>query len=282
MQKMILSFHPLFEADQNILCAGRPPDDGDLAAIKAAKAVILSQGCSQKLYEMARENCKRVFPNYDVRFKYPGKTGQALLFRELNAPHPQSFVFADVDEFMQEHGDGTDRLPLKLPFVFKFDWGGEGDTVYLIDSRAALRDVLKNAIACEKSGQKGFLTQEYIPGQNRTLRVVVMGQKKTSYWRVQANSDSFQANLSKGAVIETEGDPDLQQLGIGAVETVCRQTGIDLAGFDVIFSHGSIANRRALLLEINYFFGRTGLGGSEAYYKMLQTEISNWLNKQRL
>ena len=38
---MIVSFHPLFEADKNIISAGREPDADDLAAIKAADAVIL-------------------------------------------------------------------------------------------------------------------------------------------------------------------------------------------------------------------------------------------------
>jgi len=33
-----------------------------------------------------------------------------------------------------------------------------------------------------------------------------------------------------------------------------------------------------LFLEINYFFGRKGLGGSEAYYKLLQQEIDRWIN----
>jgi ribosomal protein S6--L-glutamate ligase len=32
-----------------------------------------------------------------------------------------------------------------------------------------------------------------------------------------------------------------------------------------------------MLLEINYFFGRRGLGGSEAYYKILLAEIQVWL-----
>ena len=66
---MIVSFHPLFEADKNILCAGREPDADDLKAIKAAKAVILPQGCRQSLYEMARDNCQHVFPDYAARFK---------------------------------------------------------------------------------------------------------------------------------------------------------------------------------------------------------------------
>ena len=33
-----------------------------------------------------------------------------------------------------------------------------------------------------------------------------------------------------------------------------------------------------MLLEINYFFGRKGLGGSEAYYKILHEEIRTWLD----
>ena len=40
------------------------PDDLD--AIRAADAVILPQGCYQSLYEMARKNCKHVFPNFDL------------------------------------------------------------------------------------------------------------------------------------------------------------------------------------------------------------------------
>ena len=50
----------------------------------------------------------------------------------------------------------------------------------------------------------------------------------------------------------------------------------DLAGVDVVFS-AQENDAPPLLLEINYFFGRKGLGGSEAYYKILQAEIQTWL-----
>ncbi len=73
---MILSFHPCFEADKNIICAGRDPGADEMAAIKAADAVILPQGCRKSLYEMATENCPLVFPDYSARFKYPGKINQ--------------------------------------------------------------------------------------------------------------------------------------------------------------------------------------------------------------
>jgi ribosomal protein S6--L-glutamate ligase len=32
------------------------------------------------------------------------------------------------------------------------------------------------------------------------------------------------------------------------------------------------------MLEINYFFGRRGLGGSDAFYEILKREINTWLS----
>ena len=102
---MIVSFHPLFEADKNIICAGRDPDADDLVAIKKASAVILSQGCRQSLYEMARDNCSHVFPNYDTRFNYPGKIGQTRLFQKYSTAHPHTEIYPSLDEFRKQFGD---------------------------------------------------------------------------------------------------------------------------------------------------------------------------------
>ena len=66
---MILSFHPCYEGDKNIICAGRRPDEHDRAAMAQADAVILPQGCTRLLYEAARHHCLHVFPDYgfDIR-----------------------------------------------------------------------------------------------------------------------------------------------------------------------------------------------------------------------
>ncbi len=87
---MILSYHPCFEADRNLLCAGREPDADDLTAIKSADAVILPQGCYQSLYEMARNTCSHVFPNIDATFKYHGTRSQAKLCQEQDITHPET------------------------------------------------------------------------------------------------------------------------------------------------------------------------------------------------
>ncbi len=270
---MIASFHPCFEADDNRICAGRLPNADDLALIRSADAVILPQGCSEALYRMAHDYCSHVFPNYNARFGYPGKSGQARLFREAGAAYPQTVAFGSLDiwrQYFQKHG-----LPFSWPMVLKQDWGGEGDNVYLISNAEALERALDHVRACEATGQKGFLLQEYIAAGNRSLRVVVIHHHMTSYWRTHDQPENFYASLAGGARIDRDSDIALQAQAIQAVRTFCDRTGIDLAGFDLLFSETGSAS--PLFLEINYFFGRQGLGGSEAYYTLLLAQIRQWL-----
>lgn len=274
---MILSYHPFFVADRNIICAGRNPDSKDLSAIRASDAVILPQGCSRPLYEMARQNCARVFPNFDVRFGYGGKVGQARLFRELNVSHPETRTFRNLETFYIQYGKNLDKKALAFPFIFKFDWGGEGHHVYLIKSPDNLKNLLKVAESFEATGRSGFLVQTFFPSKNRTLRVAVVGETFISYWRVLKGSPDLRANLSRGAEIDADADPELQQAAVSAVKAFCRRTGINLAGFDLLFAPET-SSTAPQFLEINYYFGRKGLGGSEAFYKLLCAEILKWLD----
>jgi len=273
---MIVSFHPLFEADKNIICAGREPGADDLAAIKAAEAVILPQGCRQSLYEMARDNCRHVFPDYDARFNHPGKIGQVRLFQKNGTAHPHAETYASLADFRRQYGDDSKDIAFELPCVFKFDWGGEGETVYLINSRKDVNNVLQKAADFEKSGQKGFLLQEYVPTKGKTLRVVIIGRTLISYWRIQENTDGFLSSVSHGARIDAALEPERQKVAKVFVKNFCNKTGINLAGFDVIFAPVK-EYIKPLMLEINYFFGRRGLGGSESFYEILKKEIHNWL-----
>ncbi|MFZ0484991.1 MAG: hypothetical protein WAL93_16510 [Desulfobacterales bacterium] len=273
---MILSYHPCFEADKNRLCAGRKPGTDDLAAILAADAVILPQGCYESLYTMARNNCKHVFPNFDAKFKYKGKIGQARLFQNINAAHPKTEIHLNMDAFSKHYGGSPEKPGFDFPFVFKFDWGGDGDHVYLIQSVENFSNVLQIARKYETSGQKGFIIQEYIPANNRSLRVVVIGRTIVSYWRIQHNTDHFLSNVAKGAMIDYDSDHDLQKTAIMSVKNFCSQTRINLAGFDILFSSKKKVET-PLFLEINYFFGRQGLGGSDNFYDILTKEIMKWI-----
>jgi ribosomal protein S6--L-glutamate ligase len=138
--------------------------------------------------------------------------------------------------------------------------------------------------AAERSGQRGFLVQQWIPTENRSLRVVVIGRHIQSYWRVQPRSDLFGTAISSGAYVDHDADADLQAAGRTSAKKLCRLTGLQLVGLDYIFDHRGLEKEKQepLILEINHFFGRRGLGGSENFYRILVREIDAWLDRLHL
>jgi ribosomal protein S6--L-glutamate ligase len=275
---MIISYNPVIVADKNLICAGREPDESDLAAIRRARAVILSQGSYGSLYRMARENCPHVFPNMDIRFDYPGKSNQIRLFRRLGLAHPPTRLFASTNAFKEK------KPCLDFPLVLKLDWGGEGKTVFKADDPASLARILDHVQACEQTNQHGFLIQAFIPCNRRSLRVAVIGDQTIAYWRIQSDKQPFGTALSQGALIDRHSRLDLQTAAKTVVRDICRKTGLQLAGFDFIFDDRTLRQGQILplMLEINFFFGRTGLGGSEAYYDLYQQAVDEWLVELKL
>ena len=107
----------------------------------------------------------------------------------------------------------------------------------------------------------------------------MIGETQVAYWRIQDNADVFGTSVGQGARIDTESDPHLRHQALTLTRRFCRQSRINLAGFDLIFDEtaGKQKDPQPLFLEINYFFGRSGLGGSARFYAVLQAEIDKWL-----
>jgi ribosomal protein S6--L-glutamate ligase len=268
---MILSFHPCYVADENRICAERPPGEADLDRIRAAAAVVLPQGCKPELYTLAREHAAHVFPNYEARFDYPGKTGQIRLFQELQVPHPTTRLYRTPGAVLAPGEAAHIATEIGYPLVFKLDFGGEGDTVARIEDPHHLHNHVKTVTT---QYQGPCLVQAYIPAGQRSLRVVVIGRRLISYWRINTSEDRFGTSAGKGARIDHEADPHLQHLAREATRDFCHHSKINLAGFDLLFTSSAT---RPLFLEINHYFGRRGLGGSDAFYAVLTAEIDHWL-----
>ncbi|MBC8421185.1 MAG: hypothetical protein H8E10_21620, partial [Desulfobacterales bacterium] len=66
--------------------------------------------------------------------------------------------------------------------------------------------------------------------------------------------------------------------GRSSAKALAKKTGINLAAIDFVFP---IADKdpEPLFLEINYYFGRRGLDGTENYYRLLYEAIQAWLRK---
>ncbi|MBW1771231.1 MAG: hypothetical protein JRJ17_08820 [Deltaproteobacteria bacterium] len=107
---------------------------------------------------------------------------------------------------------------------------------------------------------------------------MVIGDQLFSYWRIQEDPSQFATSLKAGAVINHDTDPELQDAGRAAVKAFCSKTRINLAGFDFLFSEKEKVPV-PLFLEINYFFGRRGLGGSLNYYELIDRAVEGWLGR---
>ncbi|HFQ88906.1 MAG TPA: glutathione synthase [Desulfobulbus sp.] len=273
---IVLSFHPTLAGDR-FLWEQASLGTEEIDLIRQARAVLLPQTVSRQLYFLVRHNCPAVFPDYDLRFQWEGKVGDAMLFQTFAAPHPPTRVYPRVEALEQDHPlVGYTRSPLVFPCVVKANRGGEGRYTWLVHDHADLEHVVRRLKALELKGWFGFIIQEYVAGVERDLRVVVMGERLLSYWRI---NPGFHKNVARGGTIDPGQEPELQARGRREVASLCRRTGINLAGFDLIFPRGS---RRPLFLEINYTFGRRGLGGTQGFQDMLQEEVRRWLDRQKI
>ncbi|MBN1102056.1 MAG: hypothetical protein JXL84_01440 [Deltaproteobacteria bacterium] len=272
---MILSFHPCFAADAQIILGDREITREDLSLIEDAEAILLPQGCPVTLYR-AVETCPGVvFPNYDMRFRYTGKRGQSVLFERMGWPHPATMRWGSVRDFrdyLRHSGD----LPHRMPFFLKRDLSHEGTGVYLIGEMTRIEFVLREI---ERCGDSGFISQDCIPCDGNVLRVVILGRKALSYWKRPERADELVISAGRNAWIDTQWREDLQEKGRAEALRFSEESGINLAAMDFVFSTADPAPR-PLILEINYYFGRRGLGGSLRYYRLLYDAIHEWLIEQ--
>lgn len=269
---MILSFHPCFTADRQVIFYSRRGINADdISLIRSAELIILPQACSEELYKLCEESGADIFPDYRTRFRYPGKTGQSVLIEETGLDQPGTFAWSSVKEFLEKFDESYQH---EYPFILKADSAHEGEGVFLVREKADLNS------AIDELGKKRdkFVSQEFIPSHGNVLRVVIMGDNYISYWKRPGESGSEITSMKKGAVVDREWRPDLQEKGRERAKELSVKTGINLAAVDFIFNINE-KDPLALLLEINYYFGRRGLGGTINYYKMLYQTLADWMYK---
>jgi ribosomal protein S6--L-glutamate ligase len=276
---MILSFHPCFDADRQVILGDRALRPEYVEWISRSDAIILPQSCSEDLYRRCVRSGAAVFPNYVKRFEFPGKIGQSALFEQMGFPHPETKRWTCVEEFRRAQGNAK-TAPHPFPFLIKEDRSHEGDGIYLIEGRESLRSALQELSRKEKSKQIGFVTQVFVPNHGNVFRTVVIGRYLTTYWKRFSRSAQPIVSLSKGARLDHKWRPDLQQKGKEAAEDFARATGINLAAIDSLFPLGREAE--PLFLEVNYYFGRRGLGGTLVYYRQVHGAIQEWLAEKGL
>ena len=272
---MILSFHPRVKGDVNLrLTLNGLFSSEQTQLISSARATVVTQSIKAHQYAFCREHCASLFPDYTYRFGFEGKYGNIQLFQKFDAPHPETACYKSVDQFKERHFKNQEPL-MPFPFVLKGDRGGGGWAVFLIENEDDLLGGLEVLADEYLHSTKRFIAQAYVPHRGRDLRVVIIGRITRAYWRCQYKPGEFRNNVGRGAVINRDLDPELKKEGINCVENFCSKTGINLAAFDVLFDR-SVPSPKPLLSEINFLFGRKGLGGSLRFYDLLNEAVEQW------
>lgn len=270
---MILSFHPCFVSDAQIILGDRKLSAEDRRLIRRADAILLPQTCSVALYEACANSKAHVFPDYELRFRYPGKVGQSRLFERLEIPHPATERWSSVKKFRDDL-KAENGPPHEMPFFLKADKSHEGDGVCLVTGKKSLDNALARL---EKIGSDRFISQELIPCQGNVLRTVVLHKRIVTYWKREDHA--IISTVSRGARVDKKWKPALRKKGREQARWISEITGINLAAFDLIFNLDD-PDPQPFVLEINYSFGRKGMGGSLKYYGLLLKALREWLKEK--
>jgi ribosomal protein S6--L-glutamate ligase len=258
-----VSFHPEIPMEENLPIFSPLEDPRTQGLLKAAAGVLLPSYVPPQRYRCITQWCRSWFPRLDTRFNHCGKTRQILLFRTHGVRHPESVLFQHAMELMN-HAAAAGP-PGGYPCVLKGDTGGGGSTVFPIRTPEDLPRFVERL-----PSDRPMLLQRWVNHGGMDLRVVVYGKQAVSYFRM--GDGRFYNNVCRGGRLDHESRPDLQQEGINAVRTFCERTAIDVAGFDLMFPDSG----EPVFIEINFHFGRKGLGGTPGHRRFWARAVQQW------
>ena len=198
-----------------------------------------------------------------------------MIFWLRKTRFPKTMQWDSIDHFIEALNN---VFPHEFPFLIKEDRRHEAEGIHIIRDDRDI-DVSLNKISKRYNLKTTrFISQDFIYAKGNALRVVIMEDSYISYWKRAANPGQEISTISNGAIVDKKWEPQLQEKGIKMAKLLSEKTGINLAAVDFIFDLNK-SDPDPLLLEINYSFGRTGLGGTINYYKLLFKVLTKWMEK---
>jgi ribosomal protein S6--L-glutamate ligase len=261
MSNYFVSMNPLVSLDENLPNLVSLDDPAVVRLIRDARGVVMPRAASEGRFRRIAGLARDWFPDFEARFAYAGKTRQTVLFRRYGIRHPRTFIYGTPKALLGAERSG---LPLGYPLVLKGDRGGGGSSVYPVTCRGELFSALARLPADEP-----LLIQEWVKHGGKDLRVVVVGSQMVSYFRV---GGGFYNNICRGGRVERRLFPGRQEAGRAAVTKACSLIRIQLAGFDLMFPDDG----PPVFVEINFHFGRKGLGGAPGFRRLFCDAVRAW------
>ncbi|WP_430934261.1 ATP-grasp domain-containing protein [Saccharicrinis sp. 156] len=238
---------------------------------------------------------KKVFPDYHTAWHFDDKLAQKYLFESLELPHAATHVFyspKDAKEWIKSayfptvfklrNGSGSDNVKLVRSGVkakklvskafskgFKQyeGWSNLKERIRKFRvGKASVWDVVKGFIrliyptkyARVTGREKGYaMFQDFIPGNDHDIRVVVIGDKAVAIKRLVRDHD-FRASGS-GFI---EYDKELfKESTIQLSFDISKKMNTQCVAFDYVFKNGE-----PLLVEVSYGFSPIGYDPCPGYW----------------
>ena len=268
MVPYFVSFYPQIPMEENLSVFQSLDVPGVRELIIGAAGVVVPRYILPRRYEAITKLAKHWFPCLRAKHVYEGKTRQIRLFRELNIRHPESLLFGNSAELLSHFN--SKGVPWEYPVVLKGDLGGGGSGVFPI----YCPDDLTRHIG-KIPPEQPILFQRWVEHGGKDLRVVTYGQDlAVSYFRV--GGGQFYNNVCRGGRMDHDGWPEQQAKGVKASQALCRRAKIDIAGFDLMFPDEG----EPVFVEINFNFGRKGLGGMAGHRRYEIEAVTLWRDRR--
>jgi glutathione synthase/RimK-type ligase-like ATP-grasp enzyme len=222
----------------------------------------------EKIYFLERVRNIRVIPNWNTFWHYDNKRAQAYLFQAYGIPTPRTFVSYSQEETLS-------AIPrLAFPLVSKSASGAGSSRVHLVRTPAAAhrecrttfrRNVLHKGldrmgiqVRLSPQARSGYvLWQEYIGGNQRDLRITVIGKKHVfAFWRMNRTND-FRASGSGKIAYGAEGVEEECKYCLD----MCQQQDFDTMAFDVVYRE-----KEFMILEMSYAFNAEAIHNAPGHY----------------
>jgi glutathione synthase/RimK-type ligase-like ATP-grasp enzyme len=238
---------------------------------------------------------KKVFPDYNTAWHFDDKVGQKYLLEAIGAPLAQTYVFYDKKEaidwanqttypkvFKLRNGAGSDNVRLvktrnetirliKKAFLRGFKqyeaWSNlkERYRKYRI-GKTTLWDVMKGIIRLVHKTEYARVTgreigyayfQDFIPGNDHDIRVIVVNDKAFAIKRMVRNND-FRASGSGFILYEKE---HFDHKTIRLAFEVSEKLKVQCMTYDFVFLSGN-----PLIVEISYGFSMAGYDACTGFW----------------
>ncbi len=210
----------------------------------------------EKIYFLETSLGKHVFPNWDTFWHYDNKRAQHYFFRTHGIRTPETFVSFSEEESLE----AIERMC--FPIVSKTSGGAGSTGVRLLHNKSeAVREAKRcfNVSAFSKvlgrcdidvrwssrCRNQYVLWQEFVQGNDRDLRITVIGKEHVfAFWRRNRKGD-FRASGS-GAIVYETGEVEAE---CRYCAELCRRHNFDSMAFDLLYDGGKF-----VIVEMSYAF----------------------------